>query len=83
MYPKCHIVETKIINKYKMDEDDNMSTGSDELSGNDLIDNEQDDCVTDQQDCDDKRSDKELLFEPTLLINKNKRFSDYLLFFNC
>ena len=58
------MVETKIMNKeYKMDEDDNMSTSSDELSGNDLIDNEQDDCVTDQQYCDDKQSDEELLFE--------------------
>ena len=48
-----------------MDEGDNMSTSSDELSGNVLIDNEQDDCVTDQQYCDDRKSDEELLFELT------------------
>ena len=51
--------------EYKMDEDDNMSTGGGQLSGNDLIDNEQENCVTDQQYCDDKQSDEELLFELT------------------
>ena len=51
--------------EYKMDEDDNMSTSGGELSGNDLIDNEQDNCVTDQQHCDDKQSDEELLFQLT------------------
>ena len=47
----------------KMNEDDYMSTSSDELGGNDFIDNEQDDCVTDRQDCGDKQSNEELLFE--------------------
>ena len=60
------MVETKIMNiEYKMDEDDNMSTSCNKLSGNDLIDNEQDDCITDQQNCDDEQSDEELLFELT------------------
>ena len=76
------MVETKIIKKeYKMDEDDNMSTSSDELSGNDLIDNEQDDCVTDQQYCDDIKVMKSYYL--SLLISKNKQLSNYLLFFNC
>ena len=67
--PRCHAMETKIMNnEYKMDEDNNINTtsSSDELSGNDSIDNEgEDDSESDQEDCEEKQSDEELLLELT------------------